>query len=123
MRVPCGLQAEVIAGSETILAEVMNISQRGLFLRAHHSTPGDTLKLSSSLASNAPVTVVFQFAGESRKMRVPCQVAWKSDQGVGINFDGDPPERLRDFVSDLFDAELTAPLLGQIESTRIEVVG
>jgi hypothetical protein len=124
MRVPCGLRAEVVVtGSETLVAEIMNISQRGLFLRPLLSSPGDVLKLSTSLASDVPVTVIIQFSGEARPLRVPSQVAWKNDLGVGINFDGDPPERLRDFVSDLFDAESAAPLLPQVESARIEIAG
>jgi hypothetical protein len=119
MRVPCGLRVQVMAEPEPFTAEVMNISQKGLFLRANVKSPRDALRLSTSLGNEAPVVVAFKFAGEDKEVRATCHVAWKSDLGVGIEF-SEPPERLRDFISDLIDAENTAYLLSQVESGRVE---
>lgn len=120
MRVPCGLRVEVAAGPEPITAEVMNISQKGLFLRPLVPSHADTLRLSTSLSPSDPLVIAFNFVGDERETRVRCYVAWKSDMGVGINFD-EPPERLRDFISDLVDAEHKDPVLSQVANGRVEV--
>ena len=119
MRVPFGLQVDVLAEPQAISAEVMNISQKGFFLRANASTPKDALTLTSSLSSARPLYLVLQFRGEEEPARARGTVAWKSDLGVGVNFE-DPPERLRDFISDLQDAGATKPLVSQVASGRIE---
>jgi hypothetical protein len=120
MRVPCGLRVEVVAGPQPITAEVMNISQKGLFLKPLVPSPADTLRLSTSLSPADSLVMALKFAGDEQETRVRCHVAWKSDLGVGINFD-EPPERLKDFISDLVDAESKAPVLSQIEAGRVEV--
>lgn len=119
MRVPLGLSVDVLAEPQSISAEVMNISQKGFFLRAHTSTPNDALSLTTSLSSARPLYLVLQFRGEEQPARARGIVAWKSELGVGINFE-DPPERLRDFISDLQDAGEARPLLSQVASGRIE---
>lgn len=121
MRVPFGMRVEVLTKPQVIVAEVMNISQKGFFLRADPATEAEVLKLTSSLPSARPVYLVLQFQGETQPARASGVVAWKSELGVGINFD-DPPERLRDFISDLQDAGATAQLFSQVESGRVELV-
>lgn len=120
MRVPCGLRVEVLSKSQSTAAEVMNISQRGFFLRASASSPGEALRLSTSLAPQTPLVMVLEFLGESRPVRAKAEVAWKSDLGVGLNF-VDPPERLRDFISDLQDASSPTSTIAQVISGRIEI--
>ncbi len=119
MRVPCGLRVEVQTSPEPVKAEVMNISQKGLFLRSDARTPIDALRLSTSLTPDRPFYLVLQFRGELTPTRARSRVAWKSDLGIGINFD-DAPERLRDFISDLQDSSSIAAILSQVESGRIE---
>lgn len=120
MRVPLGLRVEVLTEPQAVSAEVMNISQKGFFLRANAKAPKDLLKLTTSLTSTRPVYLVLQFSGEQHPARAKGVVAWKSDLGVGINFE-DPPERLRDFISDLQDSGATTSLLSQVRSGRVEL--
>lgn len=119
MRVACGLQVEVCSSPEPVNAEVMNISQKGLFLRPKTATPKDALQLSTSLGADRPLFLVLQFRGEKTPTRARSRVAWKSDSGVGLLFD-DAPERLRDFISDLQDQDSTAAILSQVESGHVE---
>jgi hypothetical protein len=114
------MRVEVLTQPEVTSAEVMNISQKGFFLRANASTPRDLLTLTSGLPKERQVYLVLQFRGEEQVSRARGAVAWKSDLGVGINF-VDPPERLRDFISDLQDSGATANLLSQIENGRVEL--
>lgn len=120
LRVPFGLRVEVLSGPQAISAEVMNISQKGYFLRPNEQTPADLLTLTTSLSATRPVYLVLQFLGEQVPLRAKGVVAWKSDLGVGINFQ-DPPERLRDFISDLQDSGTTSLLLSQVKSARVEL--
>lgn len=120
LRVPFGLPVEVLSGPRAISAEVMNISQKGYFVRPNETTPADLLTLTSGLSPSRPVYLVVQFLGEQTPTRAKGVVAWKSDLGVGINFQ-DPPERLRDFISDLQDSGATSLLLSRVKGARVEV--
>jgi hypothetical protein len=119
MRVPCGLRIEVMAKPEPIAAEIMNISQLGFFLRTGGTSAADALRLSTSLNA-ASLAILIQFRGDSRATRSRIEVAWKSDLGTGLNF-LDPPERLKDFIADLQDADSAGPVLGQVDRGWIEL--
>src|SRR5690606_30312654 len=98
MRVRCGLKVDVQADPGPICAEILNISQKGYFLQANEKSSADVLQRSSSLSLTAPLRLVLKFYDEPREVVVPCEVAWKSDLGVGISYEN-PPERLKDFIS------------------------
>lgn len=120
MRVPFGIRVEVLAKPQGLVAEVMNISQKGFLLQADATAKSDASNLTNSLAQDQPVYLVLDFRGDTQPVRARGVVAWKDHSGVGINF-VDPPERLRDFISDLQDSGATTSLMSQVESGRIEL--
>ena len=85
-RVPCGVSVEVLLDGGSVQADLMNISQRGMFLRSNLLSPMDSLKMASAMASSSEIVIVLTLAGRGEELRAAGRVAWKSDMGVGVDF-------------------------------------
>jgi len=84
-RVPCGLELVIELPSVTLKATVMNISKRGMFVRAGFS-PLDSLRLTAALQAGAVVQLTLEQRGGLPPAEARGVIAWKSDLGVGITF-------------------------------------
>jgi hypothetical protein len=103
------------AGGETVVAEMMNISEQGMFVRPNASSVRDSLRVTVALGAGKPLVFRLRIAGAALPCQASGRVAWRSDLGIGVDFvEIDAP--LRDFIERLGAAgEGAAALLATIE--------
>jgi c-di-GMP-binding flagellar brake protein YcgR len=116
-RVPCGISVDILLERERVRADLMNISQKGMFLRSNLLSPMESLKMASAMTPTVEVVMTFSLVGQAIELRAAGRVAWKSDMGVGVDFHQVSPE-LRSFIEQLsHNLEDVQPLLQQIAGT------
>jgi len=86
LRVACGIEVVVRLKDSELRAELMNISQRGLFLRPNLQSPRAALLLTSAWGRDDLVSFQILLRGRRQRVTALGKIAWKSDLGVGIDF-------------------------------------
>jgi hypothetical protein len=94
---------QVRAQGEVIAAELMNISHRGMFVRARLAAVMDSLKLAALLAPGASLAFRLRLSGHTAACEASGRVAWKSDHGIGLDF-VEVSQPLYDFIQQLTEA-------------------